>query len=103
MGFLDPKNQDDEDDALPGAAGLHLDLDLKRCPACHREVNPWQTRCPDCGEPAVAAAAEDDHDSDGDPHVGDAGDPPDGDADDPPDGDAGDHDQQHDDDAPGGR
>jgi hypothetical protein len=33
VGFLDPKSRDDEDEALPGASGLHLDLDLKRCPA----------------------------------------------------------------------
>lgn len=56
MGFLDPKRQTDEDDALPGASGLHLDLDLKRCPACRREVAPWQERCPDCGEEAVGAS-----------------------------------------------
>jgi hypothetical protein len=56
VGFLDPKRQTDEDDALPGASGLHLDLDLKRCPACRREVAPWQERCPDCGEVAVGAS-----------------------------------------------
>jgi predicted amidophosphoribosyltransferase len=55
VGFLDPKNQDDEDDALPGASGLHLDLDLKRCPRCRREVDPWRAECPDCGEVAVHA------------------------------------------------
>ena len=57
MGFLDPKRDDDEDDALPGASGLHLDLDLKRCPACRRELPPWQERCEDCGEVGVAAAS----------------------------------------------
>lgn len=53
MGFVDPKRDDDADDLLPGASGLHLDLDVKRCPACQREVLPWQTECPDCGETAV--------------------------------------------------
>jgi hypothetical protein len=57
MGFLDPKSRDDEDDALPGASGLHLDLDLKRCPSCRRELTPWQERCADCGEVGVAASA----------------------------------------------
>lgn len=56
MGFLNPKQNDDEDEALPGATGLHLDLDLKRCPACRRELTPWQERCPDCGEVGVAAS-----------------------------------------------
>lgn len=57
MGFLDPKSRDDEDEALPGASGLHLDLDLKRCPVCRRELTPWQERCEDCGELGVAASA----------------------------------------------
>jgi hypothetical protein len=57
VGFLDPKSRDDEDEALPGASGLHLDLDLKRCPACRRELTPWQERCEDCGELGVAASA----------------------------------------------
>jgi rRNA maturation protein Nop10 len=52
VGFLDPKKKDD--DELPGASGLHLDLDTKVCPACRRECLPWQTTCPDCGETAVA-------------------------------------------------
>jgi hypothetical protein len=53
VGFIDPKKQDGEDGALPGASGLHLDLDLMRCPSCRRELTPWQERCPDCGEPGV--------------------------------------------------
>lgn len=57
MGFLNPKQDDDEDEALPGASGLHLDLELRRCPSCRRELTPWQERCPDCGEAGVAASA----------------------------------------------
>lgn len=53
MGFIDPKKGGEEDEALPGASGLHLDLDLKRCPSCRRELTPWQERCPDCGELGV--------------------------------------------------
>jgi hypothetical protein len=56
VGFLDPKQRDDEDEALPGATGLHLDLDLRRCPSCRRELTPWQERCDDCGEVGVAAS-----------------------------------------------
>jgi rRNA maturation protein Nop10 len=56
VGFIDPK-KDEEDEALPGASGLHLDLDLKRCPSCRRELTPWQERCADCGELGVAASA----------------------------------------------
>jgi hypothetical protein len=55
VGFLDPKQRNDEDEALPGATGLHLDLDLKRCPSCRREVDPWRTECPDCGVVPVAS------------------------------------------------
>ncbi len=55
MGFLDPSKLQ-EDDALPGGSGLHLDLDTKACPACHREALPWQTECEDCGVPTVVRA-----------------------------------------------
>jgi hypothetical protein len=57
VGFLTPNQKDDENEALPGATGLHLDLDLKRCPACRRELTPWQERCNDCGEVGVSASA----------------------------------------------
>lgn len=55
MGFLNPKSSG-EDERLPGAAGLHLDVDPKRCPSCRRETAPWQDRCPDCGEIPVASS-----------------------------------------------
>lgn len=57
MGFIDPKRDQDDDQDLPGAGGLHLDLDLKRCPSCRREVAPWQSTCPDCGDEVVDATA----------------------------------------------
>jgi hypothetical protein len=52
MGFLNRKEQDDEQ--LPGS-GLHLDLEVRRCPQCRREVAPWQEACPDCGVGTVPA------------------------------------------------
>lgn len=52
MGFLNRKEQDDED--LPGS-GLHLDLDVRRCPQCRREVAPWEETCPECGVGTVPA------------------------------------------------
>lgn len=55
MPFLDPKQHGDDDEALPGAPGLSLDLDVRTCPECRRETPPWQTTCPDCGVPTVVA------------------------------------------------
>jgi hypothetical protein len=52
VGFLDPKKLQ-EDNELPGGSGLHLDLETKVCPTCHREALPWQTECQDCGVPTV--------------------------------------------------
>lgn len=51
MGFLDPKRHQ-EDDELPGS-GLHLDLDVRTCPACRREAMPWEETCPTCGVATV--------------------------------------------------
>ncbi|GGI03221.1 hypothetical protein [Egicoccus halophilus] len=55
MAFLDPKQkQDEHDDVLPGAPGLHLDLDVRVCPRCRAQVPPWQPRCRDCDVATVA-------------------------------------------------
>lgn len=56
MAFLDPKKQDDQDDVLPGAPGLHLDLDVRVCPDCRLQTPPWVARCPDCGAATVTPA-----------------------------------------------
>lgn len=90
MGFVtnDPKKADDQ---LPGDSGLTVDLGLRACPQCRREVPEWETRCPDCGVtpvpkaelpsamPAVPAhlLADDDEDSD-DENSEDSEDQPDG-------------------------
>lgn len=39
-----------------GAAGptLGLDLELRACPACRRELHPWEDTCPVDGSAAVA-------------------------------------------------
>lgn len=49
MGFLDPDRHKEEDGELAGSSGLHVDLETKVCPACRREVLPWERICPDCG------------------------------------------------------
>jgi predicted amidophosphoribosyltransferase len=36
-----------------GGSGLSLDLDLQVCPACRRELHPWERVCPDDGSQAV--------------------------------------------------
>ena len=51
MGFLLPQRKDDEQPG--GGHGLEVDLDLKACPTCRRELQPWQTTCPDDGAAAV--------------------------------------------------
>lgn len=88
MSFLDPKQQQD-DDELPGT-GLRLDLDVKACPSCRREALPWEKVCPDCGVPTVAATElpprsfplphldADDEEAGDDPAGGPADDPVDG-------------------------
>lgn len=55
MGFVNRRN-DGEDEQLPAAAGLEVDVDPRRCPSCRRETGPWQARCPDCGEVPVRAS-----------------------------------------------
>ncbi len=55
MPFLDPKKQQQDDEALPGS-GVRLDLEIKLCPECRREALPWQDTCPTCGVATVAPA-----------------------------------------------
>lgn len=55
MGFLTPDEKDDEEQPGPGA-GLSLDLEVKACPSCRRDLPPWQGTCPDCRVPAVRRA-----------------------------------------------
>ncbi len=54
MGFLNPKQLDDEGELPGGGAGLHLDLDVKVCPSCRTEAPPWTEDCPSCGTAMVA-------------------------------------------------
>lgn len=46
------KKQDFEEPG-GGGSGLHLDLDERYCPACRRELLPWQERCPEDGAAGV--------------------------------------------------
>jgi hypothetical protein len=50
----DPKRGDEQQ---PGGHGLVVDLDLRACPRCRRELPSWAARCDDCGEAAVARTA----------------------------------------------
>lgn len=52
MGILSKgRNRDEEP---PGTdSTLELDLDLRACPVCHRDLHPWQPTCPDDGAAAV--------------------------------------------------
>ena len=36
--------------------GLNLDLDLRICPTCRRELLPWQSVCPEDGAEGVHAS-----------------------------------------------
>jgi hypothetical protein len=40
-----------------GDAGLAMDLDLRACPSCRRELHPWEAVCPVDGAAAVARTA----------------------------------------------
>jgi hypothetical protein len=53
MGMFAKKQRADE----PGQVGdgLEVDLQLRVCPECRRELHLWQQRCPDDGAPAVEA------------------------------------------------
>ena len=37
----------------PQRVSLHLDLDVRACEICRRELLPWQDECPDDGGRAV--------------------------------------------------
>ncbi|WP_370327295.1 hypothetical protein [Euzebya sp.] len=56
MGFVtnDPKKADEK---TPGGHGLVVDLQLRVCPECRREVPEWQDECPRCGVAAVPQAS----------------------------------------------
>lgn len=36
-----------------GGSGLGMDLELRACPQCRRELHPWESTCPVDGSPAV--------------------------------------------------
>lgn len=52
MGLLSPDPRDEEDEGDVGR-GLELDLEIKACPVCRRELLPWQSRCPEHDAEAV--------------------------------------------------
>jgi hypothetical protein len=36
-----------------GSSGEEVDLEVKACPVCRRELHPWEATCPDDGAAAV--------------------------------------------------
>lgn len=54
MGFVQKRGGDEGGGS--GGSGLEMDLDLKACGICRRELLPWQETCPDDGGPAVPKA-----------------------------------------------
>lgn len=49
----DPKKEEQ-----PGVgSGLRVDLEVKACPRCRRELHPWEPVCPDDGAEAVDRSA----------------------------------------------
>lgn len=65
MGFIQPRREEDPEQALGayggrtsrikdqdsavGGHGLEIDLELRACAVCRRELLPWQETCPDDG------------------------------------------------------
>lgn len=56
MGILSRKSGGGEEQGGGEDAGLRLDLDVRYCARCRRELLPWQPRCPDDGGDAVRAS-----------------------------------------------
>lgn len=54
MGFVQKKGGDEGGGS--GGSGVEMDLDLKACEVCRRELLPWQEICPDDGGRAVPKA-----------------------------------------------
>ena len=52
MPFIDRKRNEEEPGS--GGSGLELDLDLRSCPVCRRDLHPWEPTCPVDGAEAVA-------------------------------------------------
>jgi hypothetical protein len=51
MGIVDRKRKLEEPGS--GGGGLELDLDIRSCTICRRDLHPWETVCPDDGGEAV--------------------------------------------------
>lgn len=48
--------QEHDGEERSGQPGLELDLEVRYCEHCRRELRPWLDRCPDDGGRAVRAA-----------------------------------------------
>lgn len=54
MGLIRERDQGDEEE--PGGSSPWVDLGLRVCPACRRELMGWEERCPVDGAEGVAKA-----------------------------------------------
>ncbi|MGH8905123.1 MAG: hypothetical protein ACRD0K_01045 [Egibacteraceae bacterium] len=50
MGIVDRKR---DEEPGTGGSGVEVDLDLRRCPVCRRDLHPWERTCPVDGAEAV--------------------------------------------------
>lgn len=50
MGFIDRKKNEEQPG---GGSGLELDLELRACSTCRRDLYPWEAVCPADGGEAV--------------------------------------------------
>lgn len=64
MGIVERKRNEE-----PGQSGigLEIDLDLRRCPVCRRDLHPWEQVCPADGSEAVPRVLVTDTDFPGPP------------------------------------
>lgn len=53
MGFVTPDPGGGDEAEPDGGDSLDLDLELRACPVCRRELLPWQESCPDHDAEAV--------------------------------------------------
>lgn len=56
MGILSRGGEEKDGEERSGQPGLDLDLEVRYCETCRRELRPWLDTCPDDGGRALRAA-----------------------------------------------